>query len=87
MRLRLTMVIRHGCLEGVVEQAVEDPINSAGKDWLVGGGRRRRELALSGDCWREGGGEGVAGQRGGLGCLAGGGGWSPAFSLVLQLLL
>ena len=46
MRLRLTILIRHGCLEGVVEQVVEDPIESAGKDWLVGGGRRRKKIDL-----------------------------------------
>ena len=65
-----------------MEQAVEDPIESARKDWLVGGGRRRKEIALAGDCWKEGGGEGVAGQGGRLGCLAGGRGWFHTFPLV-----
>ena len=46
----MTMMIRHGCLEGVVEQVVENPMESLVKDWLVGGERRRRELALAGDC-------------------------------------
>ena len=71
-----------------MEQAVEDPIESAGKDWLVGGGRRRKEIDLlqviigrKGEVreWQDRGEAGAAWQEGEVGSALSP--WSPAAAL------